>query len=114
MAAADLPSEEYSMSSRTFRRSTVLAFALSLGVCSIPSAEAAQAGSRIGSAFWEELSLRTFVQNVIFSLRSLSVTKSDPPPPNNPGGSPPPGSGGREGSVGCPVGRPPGPPPPGR
>src|SRR5687767_3941591 len=97
------------MSNRTFRRSAVLAIGLSLGVFSIPSAEAAQARST--GFVLQELSLRTFVQNVIFSLRSLTVTKSDPPPPNNPGGSPPPGSGSREGSSGCPVGRPPGPPP---
>ena len=98
------------MSSRRIRRSAVLAAAVSLGVCCIPSAEAAQARSRTGFVLREELSLRTFVQNVIFSWRSLSVTKSDPPPPNNPG-SPPPGSEGREGASGCPLGRPPGPPP---
>ena len=112
-AAKTCRPRSFTMSSRTIRRSTVLAVAVSLGMC-LASSEAGQARNRAGSVLREELSLRTFVQHVISSLRSLAVTKSDPPPPNNPGNQPGnnpennnSGSGNnQEGSSGCPLGRP--------
>jgi hypothetical protein len=90
------------MSRRTFRRAAVLALVASLGVFSTPYAEAARAGSGREILIHTELSLRTFLYNMIDFLRSLSVTKDDPPP-TNPGNDP---TGDREGSSVNPWGRP--------
>ncbi len=98
------------MSRRTFRRAAVLALVSSLGVLSIPRAEAAPSRRGAGAVIRTDLSLRTFVYSVIDLLRSLSAPKDDPPP-NNPGSNPgndPPGTGDREGSAGNPLGHPPG------
>jgi hypothetical protein len=92
------------MSRRTFRRIAVLALVSSLGVLSIPRAEAAPSRSGTGAVIQTDLSLRTFVYSVINFLRSLSAPKDDPPP-NNPGNDP---TGNHEGSSGSPLGRPPG------
>jgi hypothetical protein len=105
MVAAARPAVEgvVEMSRRTFRRIAVLVLIVSsLGVFSIPHAEAAQTHSGVGAAIQTSFSLRTFVYNMIDFLRSLSATKEDPPP-NEPGNDP---VGDREGSSGNPWGRP--------
>jgi hypothetical protein len=97
------------MCSRTFRRFACLVLLSSLGALSVPGAEAAPVRGRT-ALIQTGPSIRNFVYNMMDLLRSLSVNKDDPPPPNNPGDDPP-HTGNREGSSGCPVGRPPGPPP---
>lgn len=94
------------MSSRKFRRTVMLALALSFGVAAMPSAAASQARGRTGPVIQGELSLRTLLQNIMETLRAVPVPKWNPGPPpgGDPGNQPPPGSIGREGSGMCPNG----------
>jgi len=98
------------MFSRKLSRTVLLALVLTFGICAVPPAEAARAGSRVVPFAQGEISIGALIQSVADLLRGLAVVKSDPPPPNNPGNDPQ-HPNNREGTAGCPMG---GPPPPGQ
>jgi len=87
------------------RRAAVLVLIASLGISAVPPARAVQTRSGIELIDQPDFFVRTFVYNMIYFLRSISVIKEGPPP-NPPATDPSPNPG--EGTANNPLGRPPG------
>jgi hypothetical protein len=91
------------MSSRKVRRIAIIALSLSLGISALQPAEAVQERGRRDPFIQGGFFLSTLLQNIMATLRSVSVPKWNPP--GNPG-NPAPGSTPQEGSGMCPNGNP--------